>query len=204
MRRIIFGGIIAALIVSCYPKGPVYVSDLDLVATDYDDSFNFNDQQTFYLFDTVMHITDNDKNIDRTWDELTLESVEGNMLSRGFTPAEDPLQADVILTISAWSNTSVNYYYDWYSYWGWGYPGYGPGWGWGYPGGYTYVYSYTFGTVLIEMSYLVDVSDESKEIPIIWTGLINGLLDGSDSSIGDRVESSINQTFEQSPYIQAQ
>ena len=204
MRRIIFGGIIAALIVSCYPKGPVYVSDLDLVATDYDDSFNFSDQQTYYLFDTVMHIVDNQSNIDRTWDDLMLESVEGNMLSRGFTAAEDPLQADVILTISAWSNTSVNYYYDWYSYWGWGYPGYGPGWGWGYPGGYTYVYSYTFGTVLIEMSYLVDVSDESKEIPIIWTGLINGLLDGSDSSIGDRVESSINQTFEQSPYIQAQ
>ena len=205
MRKLIPGIFIASLLAACYPKGPVYVSELDLVATNYDDSFQFNEQSTFHLINKVAHIDDTNSKTDTTWDGLLLDKVAENMLLRGFESVNSVDDADVALTISVWASTSTNYYYDWYSYWGWGYPGYGPGWGWGYPGGgYTYVYSYTFGTVLIEMSYPQGADYENNTIPVVWTGIINGLVDDSNASINNRINESIDQAFEQSPYIISQ
>ncbi len=195
----------AAFLSGCYPDGPTYVSDLDLVATDYDDSFAFSEQSRFFLFDSVVHVADDNSEIVRSFDQNILDQVAQNMAIRNYERVTTLSQADLVITISAWSSTSVNYAYDWWGSWGWGYGGYGPGWGWGYPCcGYTYVTSYTFGTVLIEMSYPAGADFIQQKIPVTWTALVNGMLDGSDASIMTRIEQSIDQSFEQSPYIMAQ
>lgn len=204
MKKFLLGLCISALLFGCYPKGPEYISDLDLIATNYAEDFDFEAQDQFFLLDTVVHITDENYNggIDTTYDNLLLSEVRAHMLERGYEEVNTAGQADLVLNISAWSNTTVNYYQDWWYYWGWSYPGYGPGWG--YPGGgYTYVQSYTYGTVLMEMQYPAGANLEEKTIPLVWSGLINGLLDGSKASIEDRIEDGINQIFDQSPYVQS-
>lgn len=206
MKKAFFAIGIAVILAGCYPKGPTYVSDLDLVATDYEKGFDFGSQTEFFVFDTIVHIigeAQND-NISRNYDKRIIKDVRDNMLARGYEEVNTPQQADLVLNISAWTNTTVNYYYGWYDYWGWGYPGYGPAWGWGYPvGGYTYVNSYTFGTILIEMNYPEGANIEEHTIPVVWTGLINGMLSNSSSdNVTSRIDDTIDQTFEQSPYIQ--
>ena len=42
---------------------------------------------------------------------------------------------------------------------------------------------------------------EEMEIPAIWAGAINGLLQGSDANIFARLEGLIEQAFVQSPYL---
>ena len=61
--------------------------------------------------------------------------------------------------------------------------------------------SYTTGTVVLDMID-VDGADEVEEtVPIIWNGLINGLVTGSDASVEARIRTNINQAFDQSQYL---
>lgn len=197
--RLIFLG---AILASCYPKGPEYVSDLDLVVTNYDDEFNFGDLNTFFIFDTIVRVGDNySQSLPYSYDDEVLDRIRQNMLSRGWVEVNTNSQADLVMHTTAWNVTNVTYFYDWYYYWGWGYPGYG-GWGWYYPPGYTYVTSYTFGTVLMEMAYPAGSNFENETIPVVWTGLVNGLLEGSNAEIEYRIQNGIDQCFTQSPYLQ--
>ncbi len=41
-----------------------------------------------------------------------------------------------------------------------------------------------------------------EQIPSIWLGVINGLLDGSQQSTANRISQGIDQMFNQSPYLQ--
>jgi hypothetical protein len=200
MNRLFIAVLGAVLIAGCYPKGPTYIDELDLVATDYDNSFDFGSQATFHLFDTIVHIDDdNDDRISRAYDEEIIERFRSNMLSRGYEEVSFQ-EADVVMTLTAWEQTSVNYVYDWWGYWGWGWPGYGPGYGWGYPPGYGYVSTYSFGTLMMRLSY--PDGSGTDNIPVVWTGLVNGLLEGSTSGLRNRIDRNIDQIFEQSPYIE--
>jgi hypothetical protein len=42
-----------ALLYGCYPKGPEYTSDYDLVVSDYDPDYDFGSQKTYFMPDTV-------------------------------------------------------------------------------------------------------------------------------------------------------
>lgn len=42
---------------------------------------------------------------------------------------------------------------------------------------------------------------QEMEIPAIWAGVINGLLQGRDQSIILRVSDLVEQAFDQSPYL---
>jgi hypothetical protein len=206
-RRIslFFSVSVMLFIAGCYPKGPTYVSDLDMIVTNYDPSFPFSEESTYLLIDSVVHIIDEQADIDRTWDDDILEGVEENLDNRGYTRVTDFQEADMIVHISAWSNTSTTYVYDWWGSWGWYYdPWYGwGGGGWYYPWGPGYSYSYTFGTVLIEISDPNGVDFEDLEVPLIWTGALNGLISGSDAQVRKRIVNGIDQCFEQSPYLMA-
>ncbi len=202
MKKLILGSLVALILGGCYPKGPEYISDLDLVVTNFDDEFDFEEQVNYFLIDTVIHIVEDGSDIDRTYDRQILDLVEFNMNSRGFERVNTVQESDIALAVSAWSSTTVNFVYDWWGYWGPWYPGYGPGWGWGYPGyGWTYAYSYTTGTISIEMSYPEGANQEEMTIPVVWHGYVNGLIAGSQGSIADRIDLNINQAFEQSPYL---
>jgi len=198
-----FGALFISSLVGCYPKGPVYYSDSDLAATNYDSGFNFGEQVTYALPDSVVHVLDSEDSnteIDRTFDQTILDRLESNMDSRGFERVDEPIDADFIVQPYVWSSTSTGIIYD-YGYWDWYYPPYGgyfPYYPWG-----GYVYSYTYGTVLVDIvdKNGIDVAEEF--IPIVWTGALNGALSDNATDVRNRIRNGLDQCFEQSPYLKA-
>ena len=209
------GLFISAFFTSCYPGDDVSYSDLDLVITAHDQDMDFNQLNSYYLFDSVVHIIDtldeeSNVEISRQFDGMILNLVKQNMNDYGYDLVEDPQNnpPDVALTVSsmATKNTYVYYYYPYY-YWGWGWGYYKStayyGWGWYYPPywGGGYVTSYTIGTLIMNMHDVRDATPETDSIPTIWTGDINGLLGSSASTTESRLNYNINKAFEQSPYL---
>lgn len=202
------GIIIALLLGGCYPTSPTYVEDYDIVLTNYNKNFDFSTHKTYALPDSIVKITgaaiDNGGEpdfIDQDNADLILDQIRANLNANGWTET-DSLTADMIILPSAFQNTEIVYYYDWW-YWGWYYPYYpGGGWGWYYPGyaPYPSVSSYKTGTLLLQMTY-PDGLDSQDNIPVEWTCVINGLLEDNNASLAQRVKKSIDQAFIQSPYL---
>ncbi|MEN8117728.1 MAG: DUF4136 domain-containing protein [Bacteroidota bacterium] len=223
-RLLVFLLPVSVMIISCYPEYDATVEELDLAITKYDKEQNFEELSTFFLYDTIVYITDDESilqvNVDHTQENHILSGVRQNLIDKGWTEVTDPsngeTNADVSIMISVLESDVTFYYYYWWDYWywypwDWWYPWY-PSYPWypGYPAfpGYpTYPSSgYTVGTVFIDMVNMNDVEipeseDASFKLPIVWTGTVNGILAGSDASIGDRLTKQIGQVFEQSTYL---
>jgi hypothetical protein len=202
------------LVTGCYPDKIDYVDEYDLAATHVNEETDFSMFTTFSVLDTVVHVTDDDEddpNFSRDNDAFILSELRKNMRDMGYTEMESPdsiNRPDLALLVSAVS-ADFYYYYSYYPYyWGW-YPGWGyPGWGypgWGYPGwGYpVYGGSYSTGTLVVDMwdTEAYD-PDDDKAVGIVWTGIVDGILAGSDSQTKARLDKQINQLFIQSPYLQ--
>jgi hypothetical protein len=217
--------IVVAGVSSCYPIDDLTVEDLDITATIYDKTYydgpsgnvnKFEDLMTFTVVDTIMHLVESgtEDNISHQYDDFVLEQVRLNMLKLGFTEELNPEvnPAEVVITVSAMS--SEHEVYTWYPYWGW-YWGYG-----GYPykgtatgdliSAYSYYYpwlpystyySYQSGSVLLEMVDAARVDPDVEEIPVIWAGIVNGVLESSQSGTKNRLSTGIDQCFNQSPYL---
>lgn len=216
-------GIIAVLLFSimtlssCYPDNDVSIEELDIAFTHYDSDRNFADFKTFTLLDTIAHVVNGDTTADHTYDSEILSSIRSNLLACGFTEKDSLGDVVVIASVLETDNYSV-YYYPWGNYWGWypwnGYPKksfnistssnyypYYPYYPWGSPSVY---YIYTTGTVSIQMTYPKDAiqHDNSVEIPVVWMGVVNGVLNGnSNDGIMSRISKNINQCFDQSDYL---
>lgn len=54
------------------------------------------------------------------------------------------------------------------------------------------------GSVVVEMVSTAKRNDD--KVNVVWTGIADGLLQGSNSFVLNRVESQIDQCFIQSPY----
>ena len=192
-RNLIYLGIIL-LLGSCYPEGPEYYEDLDLVYTNYDEEYNFVSKGTYSIPDKIVKISgilaggDDPEFVKEPMATQMLLKMEANMTALGWVKTDDPADADVVLFPAVWTNTTVYY---WYDYWCWYYPYY-CGWGWGYPS----VSSYTTGTLVMT---LVADGPEYIEPSRVWSGVINGLLSGAYNTT--RVNNGIDQAFEQSPYL---
>tara|TARA_R110002020_G_scaffold215346_3_gene422529 strand:+ start:17203 stop:17625 length:423 start_codon:yes stop_codon:yes gene_type:complete len=129
-----------------------------------------------------------------------LASIRDNMRNAGYTEVDKSANPDLIILPTVFQTDQIYFYYDWW-YWNWFYPGWGPGWGWYYPGYYPpQVSRIRTGTVMMQMTDPKNVS-ETNQIPVSWTGVLNGLLEGDVSSINNRINTNIDQAFEQSPYI---
>ncbi len=198
--RLSFGLAIIAILGGCYPKGPVYYSDSDLVATNYDSGYDFSGDVNYAMPDSVVHVVDPDDRdpvIDRTYDQTILDAIEMNMNSRGYNRVDDPFEADLIIKPAVWSSTSTGVIYDYGYYWGGYYPWFGyPYYPWG-----GYVYSYTYGTLLIDMVDVEGIDPEEEFIPIVWSGALNGALSDNRNDVKTRIESGIDKCFSQSPYL---
>jgi hypothetical protein len=205
--KIILGLSLLLLLAGCYPSKDVYYNDLDLVGTNYDTKFNFSDVHTYALPDSIILISDgaydslNPVFVKQTTANQIINQIRSNMNSYGWTEVNKNV-ADVIILPAAFQTTNVSYYYSW-GYWGWYYPGYYPGYGWGYPGyGYGYPTSTTYQTGTLVMSMTYPNGTEVSNVPVVWTGVINGLLSGSStSSVQSLITTDINQAFTQSPYL---
>ena len=194
--------VLMAIFAACTPSMPDYVSDYDLVYTKEDKAFSFSTVHTYFLPDSVSSGEDAG---DHRYDAAILASLKSNLDALGWVqlPIDGPDPADVVVLASSGTQTYGSCAaYCWYCYWGW-YPGWGyypgyPGWGWGYPADIVCA-SYNTGTVVVNITNPNGVVDE--KLPVVWVGILNGLLDGSESSVNSRIDANIDQMFAQSPYL---
>jgi len=202
-------GLIILSFIGCTPDGADYIDELDIVYTNYDPTFGFTSKNTFALPNEVIKVDDENapddpdyepEFIDPVYSNAILNSIRSNMRNLGYTEVDKSVGPDLIILPSAIQTDQLYFYYDW-SYWGWYYPGYAPGWGWYYPGYFPpTVTRIRTGSVFIQMTDPNNQSASDK-IPVVWSGVINGLFEGSITSIGNRIASTIDQAFEQSPYL---
>jgi hypothetical protein len=195
----------------CYPKGPEYVEELDLVYTNYDNQFDFSSRGTYSIPDSVIKITGeifNDPDGDGEPQFLSavyatpiINALKDNMAATGWTLVDKKDNPDVVLLVSSMTTTNIYYYYDW-SYWDWWYPGYYPYWNWYYPSYYypAYVTGYRSGSVFVQM---VDhkATLQADQVPVRWNCILNGLAEGNTTDIISRIQSNIGKAFAQSPYL---
>lgn len=199
-------GLMAQLVISCYPGGADNVEDYDVAITNYDKSADFSAFTTYSMADSVVYFSNDKKEaIDPNIADQILSVVEKNFNDRGYskieTPSEDNVPSFVVL-VSAFSNVNYAYFVDnWYNNWNW-YWGWWPNWGYSpyYPWYPVGVYSYRTGSVIVEMVSTTPRSDGKMDV--IWTGIADGLLQGNKSSIEYRITKELNQCFVQSPYLQ--
>lgn len=209
---LVFPLLIGMLITGCYPEGPEYTSDYDLVGASYDPDFDFNSASTFVLPDSIIFIKDQNDNKTYLTDEQEqqiIDHVRNNLTAMGWidsTYAAVDTTPDVILTITGIATKYSGAYWDywyWYGGWGWYYPGY-PGWGYPwYPGGgYPVYYEYTTGSLIIDMIDWKSVllNSDAERIPFVWAGAINGLVNRTPVNVSN-INAAIDKMIELSPYL---
>ena len=220
--RLALSGVLGIMLIigGCYPGGPEYLSDYDLIATEYSEEYwNANSPSTYYMPDSLGWIEDredldNNDDLTREYDAFILGEVAENMALQGYQritelDVNNPPDLYVFTQALAVKNTTVSWIpgYPWYGgyYPGWGgyYPGYGPGWGGYYPGwgGVPVATSYTTGTILIEMGDAKNLDEENKIVNMVWAAGIDGILGSSKASNEQFISQSIQQAFNQSPYL---
>ena len=167
-KLIMLFAVISIAMTSCYKTEDVYTEDYDLILTYYDTDFNYTQNKTFYIRDSVGLISDYIEHGDDLWNRFykpggpspqIRNEIIRQLKNYGYKQIMDSLQdADVAINMVATlvKTEGVAYYP---GYWGW-YPdywwGYYPGWGGYYPyypwyGGGTY-YEYKTANLMIEMA----------------------------------------------------
>ena len=200
IRKLLFLSTICLLAFGCYPEtGGENVDDFDLVYTTYSPEFNFNTTYTYSLPDQVIDLDDSEDNdpeyINAASSTAILSAVKTNLDALGWTEVEADV-AKVVIVAAGFDETFLSYNPGW---WDWYYPWY-PGWGWGYPGYYPgYVSGYSTGSVLVQMTYPEDTNSDN-EVPVVWLGALNGLLQGGQENISSRITTNLNQAFSQPPF----
>lgn len=194
-------GLFAQFLVSCYPEGADKIQDYDVAMTNYDKSADFGTFTTFSIADTIVYFS-NDKGttLNHQYDQQIVDLVTANFEKRGYVQVDTTENPSFVVTISAFSNINYAYYVDnWYNnwswYWGWWGGPFNPYYSW-YP---VSVYSYRTGSVAIDMISTAARAD--GKVNVVWTGIADGLLQGSNSFILNRLDKQINQCFVQSPYL---
>lgn len=196
--------LLLVILAGCYPDGPKYTSELDLAATNYDGTFNFTSDPSsplkYILLDTIFH-GDNERDLTRDFDGDILARIESNMAMAGYERVNEdeidwqlvPDSIHLVITVSAWSSTTVDYYGGYYP------PYWGPGWGWYYPPGWGFVTTSTYGTTVIDMSDPKSYAND--QVRIVWAGLVNGMLSNSStSSLRSRINTQIDACFAHPPF----
>jgi hypothetical protein len=194
MLRVILVIFIAGTLWSCYPEGPDYYDDYDIVYTNYDNNYVFTGKAKYAIPDKIIKITGNmdagkpPEYVSGTYSTQMLNSMKANMASLGYSLVDINANPDFVLMPSALESTNVEYYYDYWGYY----------WGWYYP--YPMTYTYKSGSLMMDLIDYKDVSADGKR-RVVWTGIINGLLEGSSSEFTARMNKTIDQAFSQSEYL---
>ncbi len=172
----------ALLIAGCYPDGPDYVEELDVVLTRHNDTYDFGTKTTYAMPDKIVKITGNLEEgeapvfMPDASAALILSKIEENMTALGYERVSlESEGADLLLLPASWETTTITV---WYDYWYWWYGGYYPGWGWG--GYYPYyppvsVTSYTTGTLMMNLIDKTEVGANGNPVTQ-WNAIINGVL----------------------------
>jgi hypothetical protein len=188
--------VLAFILVQCYPDGLSYAEETDIVVTNYDPEYQFETKMTYAMPARIVKITDEllaggaPEFVDPTYAGPILNQIQKNLDQAGWTRilAED--NPDVLIAPAALQSTVV--VYDYWGYWGYWYGPY-----------YPVVSVYESGSVMVSM---LDTKEKNEnEMPRIgWGFVLNGILEGSTTYVTSRFVNSVDQAFEQSPYIQKQ
>ena len=202
----------AALLVSACEKTPD-TGKLDndyLVYTNYDDDTDFAKFVTFYVPDSVLIITGNADKPKYLYgtpaSEIIIANYVEGMEGAGYVRTLDKNLADLGLQVSYVEETYqfryINNYPWWYGYpWYWNFGYWGNWGGWYWP--YNVTYSYSTGSVLGELVDLTIPEGTSKQLKVVWSSYISGLLNSNGTLNTTSVQEAINQAFSQSPYLKA-
>ncbi|MBX2964424.1 MAG: DUF4136 domain-containing protein [Cyclobacteriaceae bacterium] len=198
LKKLIAFALVAPMVWGCYPAGPEYYEDMDVVATRLvDNEFNFTGTNKKYAMPDEIVTLDGGvvdgggpSYLPDAAATPIINRIVSNMTSYGWTRTDNLEEADVVILPAVWTNTFTFY---WYDYWCWYYYYY-CGWGWGYP----VSTSYTSGTLLMAMVYNQKVGGDPLPYRV-WTGAVNGLLSGAYNV--NRVNNGVDQAFRQSPYL---
>ena len=205
--------ILLAGVASCYPGDINSVGEADLVLTFFDSTAAFASIVTYAMPDTIVRIVEDGGSsaANPAVDDQVLAQIEAEFTALGYQRVDvNGAEPDVIVLVTA-ARVDVDFWLTggWWGYWGY-WPGWGPGWGPccygpgygpGYPWGPVHGGTQSIGTLLITMLDPNKTPARELEIPAIWAGAINGLLQGSDASILARLEGLVEQAFVQSPYL---
>ncbi len=194
---------LAATMAACYPGGPEFIEDYDVVYTfDLNPAIAGDKSKTvYYLPDTIVDLSDPQSSPAPKGDaDAVLNEIRAKMAEMGYTQETDINKVDSTDFIVLCSVTrSNNYYYTW-----WGGTRWWPGWGWGgccyYPP-VTTVSNYRTGSLLLQFIDTENVDPNDDEIPVVWQGTLEGLYEGSSGNITARAKKGIDQMFIQSPYL---
>lgn len=198
--------LILSLIILAACQTPPDYDDLSsefIVSTSLDKQAEFNSYNTFYISDTIVNLGGEDE--DTIWHDddasQLVAAVKQNMANRGYTYVQRHQNPDIAFVMGIVKVLNVEYYPGW---WG-GYPGWWDPWyGWGYYPYYpwTTVYAYETGTIIID-AYDVLNAEEQGQLRAVWNSTNFGALGSTESSNINRGVNSINQSFQQSPYFNA-
>ena len=183
---------------ACYPGGPEYVEDYDMIFATNADNYDYSKNKTYVMPDTIVDISDpDDPNTPPSSGvspRVVLEEIAQNMTKYGYTRlhVDSVFSADVVVVAQRLLTNNTAYVWNpWY-------PCYYCGW---YPPSYS-SYNYQTGTLYVTM---IDVAESdtahSGLTKYVWDAGINGLLNGSTSNIQRRTTEGVDQMFTQSPYL---
>jgi len=183
---------------SCYPGGPEYVEDYDMVFATKAENYNYAKNKTYVMPDTIIDISDPD---DPTTPPssgikpgLVLNEVVKNMNAYGYTRkhVDSVFSSDVVVVVQRLLSNNTAYVWNpWY-------PCYYCGW---YPPSYS-AYNYQTGTLYITMIDVAESDTAANGVTkYIWDAGINGLLNGSSQNIEKRTTQGVDQMFKQSEYL---
>ncbi len=189
------------LLTGCYPGGPDYIEEMDVVLVKHNENYNFAGKSTYAISDKIVKITGNlvEGETPEFVPDITgkpiLARIESNMTAYGWQKVDISANPDLLLIPASWETTTVFYWYDYWYYW-WG--GYYPGWGWG--GYYPPVYydSYSTGTLIMALIDKNELGANGNPVTQ-WTGAINGIMTSSYNAT--RINTAIDKTFAISPYL---
>ncbi len=186
-------------------------SDTDIVATVRNPDVEFSTLGNRYtIVDKINLVYDKKDPIDSVafwnlYNQQLKDQVIANMTKLGYTLVDQADNPDHFVNMTAIYTVSTTAVY--YPGWWWGYPGYpcNPYYSWwcgggGYYPGYTAVYEYSQGSMVIE---LIDIpASEEVGIPVInWLAGLTRVL-ATDKSVNlNNTLKNIDQAFKQSPYL---
>lgn len=207
--------IMAVTFIACQKEPDLNELSSDLIVyTNYDKNRNFGKYLTYAIPDSILLLDDKAKPTYYSADDprtvAIVQAINSEMKTRGYIRTESTTDADLGIQVSYVkdTNTIVSYATN-NPYWWYGYDYYWPGsywnpywWGWGPSYAYPISYTYTIGSLIIEIVALEDANAATKKIPVIWTAYMAGILSSNQMNL-NRTVAGIYQAFEQSPYILA-
>ena len=216
--RFCVGALLLCAGAACYPGEIDSASQTDIVLTFHKKDADFKVNNTLSMPDSIVDIgaaAGGSSSFDHQYDAQILAKVQQEFQAMGYTfvdPATTQPDAVVMVAGITVDNYQAWGGYPWWGYWGWwgswGYWGYSSsntvGSTWYYPWTPVVVTSYKSGTIFINLVDPDLTPPQPGQAVSIWGAALNGMLEGTNTEILQRISNNITQAFAQSTYLSTQ